>query len=135
MGAYSNRRGFADALVSAVTQLRQAQEQTSVTAFSVRSTQTSSRWRVGDRLSDADQGRLIAAFTAGTKRKLAERYGISESSVRRLIRQYGASKPLSALSRAGGLLRVAHRECVTGRAVLSGGGRIASVHLPGCSRP
>jgi transposase len=46
-----------------------------------------------DRLGEADTERLIAAFTAGTsKRKLAGRYGISESSVKRLIRQHGASK-------------------------------------------
>ena len=42
--------------------------------------------------------RLIAAFVAGdSKRELAERYGISESSVKRLIRQHGASKPSSGL--------------------------------------
>jgi hypothetical protein len=49
--------------------------------------------------SEADEERLIAAFTAGTsKRKLAERFGISESSVERLIRQHGASKPSPAPS-------------------------------------
>jgi hypothetical protein len=42
---------------------------------------------VGDRLSEADIERLVTAFTVGTsKRGLAERYGISESSVKRLIR-------------------------------------------------
>jgi FixJ family two-component response regulator len=48
---------------------------------------------VSDRLSETDEQQLVVAFTAGTsKRKLAERYGISESSVKRLIRQHGASK-------------------------------------------
>jgi hypothetical protein len=103
MGPYLNRRDLADALVSAVRQLRQAQAQTGEPAFSVRSTQTSSQWRVGDRLSEADTERLIAAFTAGTsKRKLAERYGISNSSVKRLVRRHGASKPSSGLSSATG---------------------------------
>jgi transposase len=38
------------------------------------------------------------AFTAGTsKRSLAERYGIGESNVKRLIRQHGASKPSGGL--------------------------------------
>ena len=38
------------------------------------------------------------AFTAGTwKRSLAERYGISESNVKRLIRQHGVSKPPGGL--------------------------------------
>jgi hypothetical protein len=97
--AYSNRLDLADALVSAVRQLRQAQEQTTEPAHSVRSTPAPSRWRVGDRLTEADATRLVAAFTAGTsKRKLAERYGISESSVKRLIRQQGASKPSSGLA-------------------------------------
>jgi hypothetical protein len=62
-----------------------------VTAFSVRSAQSPRQWRVGDRLSEADVERLIAACTAGTsKRKLAEHYGISESSIKRLIRQHGS---------------------------------------------
>ena len=40
----------------------------------------------------------LVAFTAGTsKRSLAERYGISESNVKRLIRQHGASKPSGGL--------------------------------------
>jgi uncharacterized protein (DUF2235 family) len=97
--AYSNRRDVADALVSTVQQLRQAQAQGSGTTNSVRSTPLSTRqWRVGDRLSEADTEHLVAAFTAGTsKRKLAERYGISESSVKRLVRQHGASKPSSGL--------------------------------------
>jgi hypothetical protein len=39
------------------------------------------------------------SFTAGTsKRKPAERYGISESGVKRLIRQHGVSKRSSGLS-------------------------------------
>jgi uncharacterized protein (DUF2235 family) len=97
--AYSNRRDVADALVSTVQQLRQAQAQGSGTTNSVRSTPLSTRqWRVGDRMSEADTEQLVAAFTAGTsKRKLAERYGISESSVKRLVRQHGASKPSSGL--------------------------------------
>jgi hypothetical protein len=100
IAAYSKRRDRSDALVSPVRQLRQAQERSNGTAFSVRSTQASSQWRVGDRLSETDTARLIAAFTAGTsKRKLAERYAISESSVKRLIRQHGASKLSSGLSR------------------------------------
>jgi hypothetical protein len=95
MGSYSNRRDRADALVSAVDQLRKAQAQPSESAFSVRSTHSTRQWRVGDRLSEVDTERLVAAFATGTsKRKLAEHYGISESSVKRLIPRHGASKPL-----------------------------------------
>jgi DNA-binding NarL/FixJ family response regulator len=95
MAVYSNRRDLADALVSAVQQLRKAQAQTEASVQSVRSAPPSTRqWRVGDRLSQDDGEQLVVAFTAGTpKRELAERYGISESSVKRLIRRHGASKP------------------------------------------
>ena len=50
---------------------------------------------------------LIVAFNAGIlKRKLAERYGISESSVKRIIRQLGASKPSSTLYLGQGRYRL-----------------------------
>lgn len=46
--------------------------------------------RVSDRLSEAEQQALIASFQAGTsKQKLAERYGIGMSSVKRLLREHG----------------------------------------------
>ena len=101
MGPYLNRQDLVDALVSAVRQLRQAQEQTNEPAHSLQSTPLSARqWHVGDRLSETDTERLIASFNAGTsKRKLAVCYGISESSVKRLIRQYGASKASGGSSR------------------------------------
>jgi transposase len=42
--------------------------------------------------------RGLVAFTAGTsKRSLAERYGISESNIKRLIRRRGASEPSGGL--------------------------------------
>ena len=50
--------------------------------------------RVSDRLGPEELEQLVGAFQRGTsKRQLAERYGISESSVKRLIRLRGASKP------------------------------------------
>jgi DNA invertase Pin-like site-specific DNA recombinase len=100
MGAYSNRQDLADSLVSTMQQLRQAQAQGGESVPSMRSTRSHRQWRVGDRLGEAEIEELIGAFTAGmSKRKLAERYGISESSVKRLIRQHGASKQSSGLSR------------------------------------
>jgi hypothetical protein len=100
--AYLNRGDLVDALVSAVQQLQRAEAQTGEPAFSLRSTQASSQWRVGNRLSEVDQARLIADFAVGTsKRKLAERYGISESSVKRLIRRRRGSKPPCGLSPCG----------------------------------
>jgi hypothetical protein len=97
-----NRPDLADSLVSAVRQIRRAQVQGGEPAFGVRSNQNSSQSRLSDRLSEADLGHLVAAFAAGTtKRELAARYDISDSSVKRLIRQHGASKPSGALSSDG----------------------------------
>ncbi len=100
MRAYSKRRDLADVLVSAVRQLRQADGRGGEPGQSVHSTPLGSRqWRVGDQLSQDDRAQLLAAFTAGTpKRQLAEQYGISESSVKRLIRHDGAPKPSCGLS-------------------------------------
>src|SRR5260370_13727129 len=96
--AYSKRSDLADALVRAVHELQQAEARTAEPAFSVRSVPTSGRRRM--RPSAADTEQLIATFTGGaSKRELAERYGISESGVKRLIRQHEASKPSSGLSR------------------------------------
>lgn len=105
MGSYLNRSDLADSLVSAVRQLDQAQGKESEPGHSVQSAPLSTRrWRMAARLSEADIEQLIAAFTAGTsKRKLAERYGISESSVKRLVREHGASKESSGLSVCHGL--------------------------------
>lgn len=51
------------------------------------------RWRVGDRLSERDVATLIAAFKAGIpKHVLAEQYGIGLWSVKKLLREHGATK-------------------------------------------
>jgi hypothetical protein len=94
MGSYSNRPDLADALVRAVQRLRQAQRDQTSAPRSVRSTGRSERqWRVDDRLSEADACQLVAAFESGMpKWKLAERYGISESSVKRILRRHRAAR-------------------------------------------
>lgn len=90
MRAYSKRPDIADALVKAVQHLRQAEEHTANQPMSVRSAGRSKRrWRVADRLTKADVQRLVEAFQGGTpKWKLAEQYGISASSVQRLVRKH-----------------------------------------------
>ncbi|MFJ8966493.1 hypothetical protein ACIRG5_44575 [Lentzea sp. NPDC102401] len=90
MTAYSNRLDLASSLVTVLDQLRQAQADTATTADSVRSTGRSARqWRVSDRLSEADMRLLVEAFESGIpKWKLAEQYGVSESSVKRLVRRH-----------------------------------------------
>ena len=79
-------------LVRAVSQLHGAQQGGDVPRASVRSASRSEReWRVSDRLSEVELRQLVTDFVAGTpKRRLAERYGISESSVKKLIRKHRA---------------------------------------------
>lgn len=88
--AYSNRLNLASSLVTALDQLRQAQADATTVSDSVRSTGRSTRqWRVSNRLSEADMRLLVDAFESGTpKWKLAEQYGVSESSVKRLVRRH-----------------------------------------------
>lgn len=88
--AYSNRPDLASSLVKTLERLKRAQARTDDAPVSVRSTGRSERqWRVTDRLSDADVRTLVAAAEAGTpKWQLAERYGVSESSVKRLVRKH-----------------------------------------------
>jgi hypothetical protein len=90
--AYSKRSDLAESLVRAVQQIERAQERGTDQRTSVRSEHRSDRqWRVADRLNDADVRSLVTAFEHGTpKWKLAEQYGISESSVKRLIRSHRA---------------------------------------------
>jgi DNA invertase Pin-like site-specific DNA recombinase len=53
------------------------------------------RARVRDRLTDETVEILIAEFLAGTsKRELAERYAISFSSVKNLLRKHGVRRQL-----------------------------------------
>jgi DNA invertase Pin-like site-specific DNA recombinase len=52
------------------------------------------QWRVRDRLGEADACELVEAFRGGTsKHKLAEQYGISLSSVKRVLRRRRAALP------------------------------------------
>ena len=51
------------------------------------------RWRICDRLNATDIEELIKAFKAGTpKWKLAERYGIGLSSIKKPLREHGINK-------------------------------------------
>lgn len=92
--AYSNRSDLVDSLVRALEQLDRARQRGAIPSTSVRSTGRSDRqWRVADRLSEADARLLVGAFEHGTpKWKLAEQYGISESSVKRLLRKHRADQ-------------------------------------------
>jgi len=49
--------------------------------------------RVRDRLSETDVAELVSQFVAGmTRQALVEQYGISLSSVKRVLRRHGARR-------------------------------------------
>jgi hypothetical protein len=90
VGAYSKRRDLADRQARTLERLHKAQAQTDEHSVSVRSTgRSQQQWQVMDRLSEADRRLLVQAFKGGTpKWKLAEQYGVSLSSVKRLLRKH-----------------------------------------------
>lgn len=93
--AYSKRVDLCEELVRTLRNLERvvAADDSSGLA-SVRSNGRSPRdWRVSDRLSDQEVSMIVMAFSRGTpKRELADRYDISESSVKRLLRSAGVRR-------------------------------------------
>jgi DNA-directed RNA polymerase specialized sigma24 family protein len=88
--AYSKRLDLLSALLSAVERLRAKDADELETGRSVRSEQAPRVWRVSDRLSEADLCSQASGYLAGvTARELAERFKISKSSVKRLLRERG----------------------------------------------
>ena len=50
-------------------------------------------WRVADRLSLSDVQTMIGSYRSGsTARFLSERYGVSTSTIKRLLREHGVRK-------------------------------------------
>ena len=82
---YSSRESPLKLLVNALERIRAA-DQTDEPG--VQNTASCEPWRLGDRLSPTDVAQLIAGLRAGTaKHVLADRYNISISSVKRLLRK------------------------------------------------
>jgi len=86
---YSNRSDLLHELDVAGDRLQRAQEDGTPSVRSVRSPDRKGHAHgLTERLTEAQVGEIVAAFEAGTlRRQLAERYGISISSVGRLLRQ------------------------------------------------
>lgn len=84
-------------LVSAVERLRVGDVSEPV-RVSVRSADgTRAQQRVMDRLGEAEVCRLASEFRAGvTTRELAERYAMSQSTVKRILRKRGVRRNSSA---------------------------------------
>jgi DNA-directed RNA polymerase specialized sigma24 family protein len=94
--AYSKRPDLCEELVRTIRNLDRALSASALSGpASVCSTGRSARdWRVSDRVSDSEASMIVMAFSRGTsKRELAERYGISESSVKRLLRRHRVQQP------------------------------------------
>jgi hypothetical protein len=87
--SYSKRSDLLFELVSAVERLRSTDSLEPEKGGSVRSEQAPRVWRISDRLSETDIRDLISRYQAGTtSRELAEQFGISQSSVKQLLRDW-----------------------------------------------
>lgn len=50
-------------------------------------------WKLADRLTEDDERALVASYLGGaTQKALAEQYGMSRSSLKRLLNKHGARK-------------------------------------------
>jgi DNA-directed RNA polymerase specialized sigma24 family protein len=89
--AYSKRPELLEELNQATRRLARALDADPLgEPVSVRSTGRVGRvWALNDRLSEADMQAIVQKFRAGTpKQELAEQYGISLSSIKRLLRRH-----------------------------------------------
>lgn len=86
--AYSKRSDLLEDLDRALRGLARATKERPQERRSVNSTGRANRqWTLRDRLSEHDVRKLVKAFKAGTpKKRLAKQYNVSESSVKRLLR-------------------------------------------------
>ena len=91
---YSNRPDLREDLRRAAQRLERAAAEPQTEPASVQSTARIGRkWALTERLSEEDVRGLVEGFRAGTpKHKLAKRYGISVSSVKRLLRLHRTAK-------------------------------------------
>lgn len=87
---YSNRRDLLNDLERAIARLARAAREPASERRSVRSAAGGRRnWAIHERLSETQLLELAQQFHSGTSKwKLAKLYGISESSVKRVLRLY-----------------------------------------------
>jgi hypothetical protein len=90
---YSNRADLQERLAQAALNVARTDNQDQEPGSGGAVARTPRVWRVRDRLADGDIEQLIAEFLAGTpKRVLAERYAVSFSTVKNILRQHGARR-------------------------------------------
>ncbi len=91
---YCNRPDLQERLAEVCRKARERSEHDDDPDMGVRG-QTARVWRVRDRLTDDDVQLLAAEFLAGTsKRVLAERYNLSLSTVKNILRKHGVRRQL-----------------------------------------
>jgi hypothetical protein len=91
--SYSKRLDLTSSLVTAMGRVQDASQDEPSGALSVQSEQAPRGWRVSDRVTQDGLTDLVSAFRQGTTiRVLAERFGISESSVKRRLRAQGVGR-------------------------------------------
>lgn len=92
LSRYSNRQAQIEGMEDVLCRIAQGDQTTLAGGDHLHS--RARTWRVEDRLSAEQLDQLVAMFTAGTpKTVLAERFNISLSSVKRLLRRYGVRRP------------------------------------------
>ena len=90
---YSNRADLQERLAEARFRARQRGEQEPDSKVATASGRVPGVWRVRDRLTDDDVQALIGEFLAGTsKRVLAERYAVSFSTVKNILRKHSVRR-------------------------------------------
>jgi len=92
IGHYSNTPDLLPDLrrtIEAVTTMIIEDDQPDITATAP----ADRRWRIKDRLNQTDLDQLVASFSQGaTIPELAERHGISPTSIKTILRQHGARR-------------------------------------------
>ncbi|WP_414940139.1 resolvase [Amycolatopsis sp. cmx-11-51] len=89
---YSNRQDLVNPLVNVLNKIQNGSSDANDDLVTVNGTQ-SDVWRIADRLSPSDIESLVESYrTGGTLKAVAERYGVSVATVKRLAREHGVRK-------------------------------------------
>jgi DNA-directed RNA polymerase specialized sigma24 family protein len=99
---YSNRPDLLNPLVRTWQKISNPQDHYNETTTTLQGRAAKGAWRVRDRLSPADIQALLNAYRDGTtSQTLAERYGFSTNTIKRLLREHGVHKRRSRVPDVG----------------------------------
>ena len=89
---YSNRQDLVNPLVNVLEKIKNGAPDPRDDLVPVNGTQPGV-WRITDRLSPSDIESLVESYRSGsTMNAVAERYGVSVATVKRLAREHGVRK-------------------------------------------